>query len=249
VSAVKARHSEEFDQRFGSDLDEARSAYGASPNMAETFMERTGVSVEFDPWLKNLTTDRQVAVMSGLEHGIEFVGGPSSGLLAVRGRTLENGVYVQNMRRENGYTIDLSKSSMRQLKPNQIEQVMFHEVAHSAEYSLTSYREHEAEVDRLISFRSGRSTTLRESRLSGIIEEELCGAGYDVVYSGWYGSIYLGKTAMIDASKIPSYAAHNAEKGFQDSELAAESIRFVANNGAGKNAVADVVEVRLINGN
>ena len=77
------------------------------------------------------------------------------------------------------------------------------------------------------------------------MEAELRGAGYSSYYSSWDGKIILMDAGPI-ASEISPYAVRDASDGTQDSELSAESIRFVANRGYGENAVADIVARRLL---
>lgn len=53
-------------------------------------------------------------------------------------------------------------------------------------------------------------------------------------------------SSLDEAAAISDYAVSGAEPGMQDSELMAESIRFVALNGFGKNGIADTVARCLI---
>ena len=118
-----------------------------------------------------------------------------------------------------------------------VKQILFHEVAHAAEWRLTSGAERERESDRLIRWRE-RGGALRISRSSAKIEEALKTAGYSVAYDDRKGQIVLSGKA----------AEGRADPGTQDSELIAESIRFVAMNGRGKNRLADVIVEVLLNG-
>lgn len=128
-----------------------------------------------------------------------------------------------------------------------VKQILFHEVAHAAEWRITSGAEWERETDRLIRWRE-RGGALRISRSSAKIEESLKAAGYEAFYSDRLGRIELSGEALKEASRISGYAVKGADKGMQDSELIAESIRFVACHGYGANGVADAIVRTVLHG-
>lgn len=244
------RRSSVFTESFGSVLDAPKAAYLASKDPQRTLRERTGVPfVEIDDWVARLPDAKRASVLAAAEHAIAFVGAPARGLRLIRGDALGDGVYAQNERRESGkYLVRISRKEARLLSPEELEQVVFHEIAHSAENALTDDRTYEAERRALVRFQEGKSPSLRKSQLSGIIETELQAIGLDAWYEERKGMTVLTGDALAEASAISSYAVRDADKGAQDSELAAECIRFVANHGYGKNRVADAVTRRLVDG-
>lgn len=116
---------------------------------------------------------------------------------------------------------------------------LFHENAHAAEWRFTSGAEWDRETDRLIRWRE-RGGALRISMSSAKIEEALRSAGYNSAYDPHFGGIVL-RDARSEAEGISGAAVIDIPDGTQDSELVAESIRFVANHGFGKNVVADTI--------
>ena len=154
--------------------------------------------------------------MSGIEHGIGFVGGPARNLKFVTTSRLGRGVIAQAERRgDSDLVIRISPSGIGGRSMDDVEQILFHEVAHAAEWRFTSGAEWERETDRLIRWQE-RGGALRISRSSAKIEESLKAAGYEAFYSDRLGRIELSGEALKEASRISGYAVKGADKGMQD---------------------------------
>ncbi|OUN43766.1 phage minor capsid protein [Enorma massiliensis] len=250
TGALSARRAKAaaFEGSFGSATAAARTAYLSSRDLGRTMYDRIGIRPDIGSGVANLTPETRAAIMSGIEHGIGFVGGPARNLKFVTTSRLGRGVIAQAERRgDSDLVIRISPSGIGGRSMDDVEQIMFHEVAHAAEWRLTSGAEWEREADRLIRWRE-RGGALRISRSSAKIEEALKTVGYSVAYDDRKGQIVLSGKAAEEASAISWYAVGRADTGTQDSELIAESIRFVAMNGRGKNRLADVIVEVLLDG-
>ena len=244
-STRRALPSVDFDNHFDSKrANAARSAYAGANDIIATAKGRTGIEFEIDrEWFESLPREQQVAVMTGIDYGTGFVGEPSRSLLAVRRYDAEGDEYGRHQRRANGYIIELSNGLFENGNADEIEQVTFHEIAHSAENALTTWEEYEAERDALLAWRGTRGA-LGKRRLSGIILEELAQAGFDeFAYDAYGGRVLIYGDTLEMAMDISDYAVFGAQVGDQDSELAAECIRHVANRG--RNGIATGITRRL----
>lgn len=243
--ALKARMVDDFSDHFsGTYVTKARRSYASAKDVAASLRKRTGVDFDVDArWFDSLPKEQQRAIAVGIDYGMEIVGEPARRLLALRTYHSDADEYAMHQRREGGYLIDINLDKLASMTPDQLEQVMLHEVSHSAENGLTTWAEHERERDALLAWRSGKTKTLKKPTLSGIIERELAKAGYrgDTDWDESDGKMYLFGQAGEDAASISDYAVRHADEGTQDSELSAESIRYVANNGYGENGVADAI--------
>ncbi len=101
AAALGARRAKApvFEGSFGDATSEARSAYLASGDLVRTMLERTGARVEIGPGVSRLTAETRAAIMSGIEHGMGFVGGHARNLKFVTTGTLAKGVVAQAERR------------------------------------------------------------------------------------------------------------------------------------------------------
>lgn len=250
ASSLSARRAKDamFEGSFGEATSAARAAYLVSDDLAAAFLERTGMRVEVGRGVGRLARETRAAVMSGIEHGVSLVGGCARNLKFVTTGTLDKGVIAQAERRGDDLVIRISASRVRGRSMDDVEQILFHEVAHAAEWRFTTAQQWEREAARLTSWRNRGSGELKISRSSAIIEEALASSGFRVGYDPLNGLISLGEDAYNEASKISSYAVRDADRGDQDSELMAECIRFAALNGRGANRVADVVVGVLLDG-
>ena len=237
-----------FEGSFGEATSEARSVYMASNDLTRTMYDRIGIRPDIGHGILKLTQETRVAIMSGIEHGVSFVGGHARNFKFVTTGTLEKGVIAQAERRGDDLVIRISASRIRGRSMDDVEQILFHEVAHTAEWRFTTAEQWERETGRLTRWRKSGRGELKISRSSAIIEETLASSGFRVGYDPLNGSISLGEDAYNEASKISNYAVRDADRGDQDSELMAECIRFVALNGRGANRVADVVVGVLLDG-
>lgn len=240
--ALSARRAKAplFEGSFGDATAAARTAYLASGDLGRTMHDRIGIRPDIGFGVAKLAPETRAAVMSGIERGVGFVGGPARNLRFVTTSRLERGVIAQAERRvDSDLVIRISPSGIRGRSMDDVEQILFHEVAHAAEWRLTSGAEWGRETDRLICWRE-QGGALRISRSSARIEEALRSAGYNSAYDPHFGGIVL-RDARSEAEGISGAAVIDIPDGTQDSELVAESIRFVANHGFGKNVVADTI--------
>ena len=246
---ASARRAKEamFEGSFGEATSAARAAYLESDDLAATLLERTGLRAEVGRGIGRLAKETRAAIMSGIEHGASFVGGHARSFKFVTTGTLTRDVIAQAERRGDDLVIRISASGIKGRSMDDVEQILFHEVAHAAEWRFTTAEQWEREIDRLIRWRE-RGGSLRISRSGARIEEALRSAGYDVRYDSLNGRIELGTLAKSEASSILRYAVSGADDGMQDSELMAEAVRFVAVNGIGKNRLADTIVGVLIDG-
>lgn len=244
----RAARGKMFDHHNES-FEPARSAYRATDDPVAEFRRRTGSDVEFDRWFERLPREKQEAILTGLESGMRFVGEPASGMANVRGRKLGRRDYAQHQRREGDRTIvELNTSKVGRMTADELEQVMFHEVAHCAEYGMMSWDDHQAWQRALGRYEAGRTLRLDATALSTALEESLVAAGIPARYNPFFGKIVFSDNVAAEARSISEYAVEGADFGHQDGELAAESIRFVANHGFGQNQVADAVVRGILNG-
>lgn len=249
ASALSARKAKAtvFDGSFGDATTAARAAYMASSDLSRTMHGRIGIRPDIGPGVLKLTSETRAAIMSGIEHGIGFVKGHARNFKFVTTGRLDDDVVAQAERRGDDLVIRISASRIRGRSMNDVEQILFHEVAHTAEWRFTTGRQWERENDAARSAReNGRP--IKISRSGAIIEQALKGAGIELYYSESDAKIvFVGDSAAV-ASSISRYAVQGARRGDQDSELMAECIRYVAIHGFGSNAIADVVVRCLLDG-
>ncbi len=97
------------------------------------------------------------------------------------------------------------------------------------------------ETKQLARFQAGEIAKLSASTASKRLEKCLIDAGVSAVYIPFRGKINFSGNDKAQVEQLPQYAWTGADRGTQDSELIAESLRFVANDGFGKNRVADII--------
>lgn len=164
-------------------------------------------------------------------------------------KTLPKGEVARVEPRLNGdVVVHVSKSKVVKRSVDEVEQVAFHEIAHLAEDKFTAEKVLEKERDKLVSFRNGNLVNLPQTTASKRLQEALSNAGFEVWYNEKAGKILMRGAGEDILKELPENAWKNASKGGQDSELIAESIRFVALYGYGKNKVADIVARLFVSG-
>ena len=239
-------HAIKYDGNFGGATKKARAEY-ASSDLAPSreFARRTGVSIDEDGDFSAMSRSRHSAVYTGIEHACSSIGYDPSNIRLVSASQRLSGAYAEARKRENGITIHVDAAKLAGLSEDEIEQVLFHEVAHGVEYGMTTWRQFEREAERLRRFQSGEAAKLPASTASRELEKCLVDAGIDAHYSAFDGIIMLSGEDKEDAMSISDYAYAGADRGTQDSELIAESFRYVANNGFGENRIADAIVGRF----
>ena len=210
--------------------------------MVTLFNERNGASLETAGDTGGIGDERMAAILSGIEYAFQFTGLDPKRIKLVSVKTLPKGEVARVEPRLNGdVVVHVSKSEVVKRSIDEVEQVAFHEIAHLVEDRFASEKTLKKEQDNLVSFRSGGLKDLPQTTASKKLEKALNDAGFDTFYDKKYGKItFTGKGKKI-YEELPETARKNADLGGQDSELIAESIRFVALYGYGKNEVADIV--------
>lgn len=97
------------------------------------------------------------------------------------------------------------------------------------------------EAARLMKFQTGDAAKLTASTASKRLKKCLVKAGINAKYRPVDGKMFFIGNDRALVVELPEYAWREADRGTQDSELIAESLRFVANFGYGKNRVADAI--------
>lgn len=231
--------------RYEGDFDGAtksiREAYiGATGPLFKVFAGRTGAALEIQGDFSCLDARQHAAVYSGLEHACNVLGYNPENIKLVSAETLES-AYAQARRRSDGVTVHLDARKLARLSEDEIEQILFHEIGHGKEYEGLTDSQFAKEVARLMKFQTGAAAKLPASAASKRLEKCLVNAGVSVMYIPFYAKVeFIGDDKAI-VEQLPEYARTWADRGTQDSELIAEALRFVANNGHGKNRVADAI--------
>lgn len=235
-----AKSLDDWGGSFGSSLDSVRKEYRESEDVCALFNEKWGMSIEFGNEIGDLPSDKRAALMAGLDKGMEIVGDQARKIAFVEIRSFDDEETLGMTTRREGDVgiIRLSPKVFDDKTLDQIEQITFHEVAHTAEWRFTSYEEWSAEQDALLAWRGEEDGYLEMSTTSRMLAEVFDEQGISYEYRGEYGIILFTGDDLLVALEISDYAASNADAGMQDSELIAESIRYRAVYPHGKNKVA-----------
>lgn len=224
------------------DTKELMKAYsGKDVDVPSIFKERTQSSISFSQNDFPLNIQKQIAVAS--EHAFNFMGDSIKQPLTFKlNNKLEYGVLAQASRRDGAAVIEVSDSLFKKKVDERI-QVIFHEIAHTKEWNLSTMKEWDKEVNELIAYRANPIEGLAQSNLNQKLETAFLNAGILVYYDELDGKIQFDNGENIEhIEKISPYLKrYNSFKDESGSELLAESLRFVAVNGFGKNKIADIV--------
>lgn len=224
------------------DTKELMKAYsGKDVNVPGIFKERTQNSISFSQNDFPLNIQKQIAVAS--EHAFNFMGDSIKQSLYFKlNNKLDDGVLAQASRRDGAAVIEVSGSLFKKKIDERI-QVIFHEIAHTKEWNLSTMEEWDKEIDAILDFRSEEIDYLQKSKLNQRLEQAFLNAKVPVRYDGWLGSIQFNKNSDLKhLMRISPYMkSYNELEDDAGSELLAESLRFVAVNGFGKNKIADIV--------
>ena len=213
---------------------------GSGEDISRTFERRTQVKINFSNDFP-IAVQRQIA--AGAEHAFNFIGSNIKQPLYFRmNNNLKGGVLAQASRRNGAALIEVTDSFLKKPIDERI-QIAFHELAHTKEWTLTTWAEWQKEVDEIIAFRSGEIDLLPQSKLNQKLEQAFLNAEVLVYYSGLDGKIEFDSGKDIEClERISPYMKEYNKLGDESSsELLAESLRFVAVNGFGKNKIADIV--------
>ena len=217
------------------------SAYKASKeSVSDTFAKRIGVRLSFS---SDVPVSFQQQVAAGVESAIGFIGDSARQDYLFRiSNSLKPEVLAQASRRECGAVVEVSPALLKKTVNERI-QVVFHEVAHAKEWPLTSWEEWQEETDRTLAFKDKKIDLLTESRLNQRLEEAFLDNGVLVYYLESAGRMQFDSSEDIELLKSisPYMKTYNDMEDEFGSELLAESFRFVAVHGFGKNKIADIV--------
>lgn len=224
------------------DTKELMKAYsGKDVNVPGIFKERTQNSISFSQNDFPLNIQKQIAVAS--EHAFNFMGDSIKQPLYFKlNNKLEDGVLAQASRRDGAAVIEVSGSLFKKKVDERI-QVIFHEIAHTKEWNLSTMEEWDKEIDAILDFRSGETDHLQKSKLNQKLKQAFINSKVPVLYDDWLGRIQFSKNSDLKhlMSISPYLKRYNELEDDAGSELLAESLRFVAVNGFGKNKIADIV--------
>lgn len=224
------------------DTKELMKAYsGKDVDVPGIFKERTQVNIDFSQNDFPLNIQKQIAVAS--EHAFNFMGDSIKQPLTFKlNNKLEYGVLAQASRRDGAAVIEVSNSLFKKKVDERI-QVIFHEIAHTKEWNLSTMKEWDKEVNEVIAYRANPIEGLVQSNLNQKLETAFLNAGILVYYDELDGKIQFDNGENIEhIERISPYLKrYNSFKDESGSELLAESLRFVAVNGFGKNKIADIV--------
>lgn len=224
------------------DTKELMEAYsGKDVDVPGIFKERTQVNIDFSQNDFPLNIQKQIAVAS--EHAFNFMGDSIKQPLTFKlNNKLEYGTLAQASRRDGAAVIEVSDSLFKKKVDERI-QVIFHEIAHTKEWNLSTMKEWDKEVDELLAYKDDPLKGLVKSNLNQKLETAFLNAGILVYYDELDGKIQFDSGENIEhIEKISPYLKrYNSFKDESSSELLAESLRFVAVNGFGKNKIADIV--------
>lgn len=213
---------------------------GSGEDISRTFEKRTQVKINFSNDF-SIAVQRQIA--AGAEHAFDFIGQDIKKPLYFRmNNNLKDGVLAQASRRKGAALIEVTDSLLK--KPvNERIQVIFHEIAHTKEWTLTTWDEWQKEVDEILAFRNKEIRLLPQSKLNQKLEQAFLNAEVLVYYDEGYGKIQFDSSKDIELLEriSPYMKRYNRLDDESSSELLAESLRFVAVNGFGKNKIADIV--------
>ena len=224
------------------DTKELMKAYrGKDVDVPGIFKERTQSSISFSQNDFPLNIQKQIAVAS--EHAFNFMGDSIKQPLTFKlNNNLKYGVLAQASRRDGAAVIEVSGSLFKKKVDERI-QVIFHEIAHTKEWNLSTFNEWQKEIDELLAYKANPIEGLVQSKLNQKLETAFLNAGILVYYDELDGKIQFDNGENIEhIEKISPYLKeYNDFKDESSSELLAESLRFVAVNGFGKNKIADIV--------
>ncbi|MBQ9002415.1 MAG: hypothetical protein IJ087_11225, partial [Eggerthellaceae bacterium] len=150
-----AKSLDDWGGSFGKKLEPTREEYRKSSDVEKTFNERWGTRAVIDGSVKELPEEKRTAFMAGIDKGMQIVGDQARKIVHIEVRDLEDDETLGFTSRREGDrgVIFISPKVFREYSLDQIEQIAFHEVAHTAEWKLTNYEEWEAEQDRLREWR------------------------------------------------------------------------------------------------
>jgi hypothetical protein len=221
----------------------AVNAYSAKDaNLVDLFAKRVkDATIYFNEF--DIPKDIKVDIATGIECAVSFM--DKDYLLAnyvIRSEKLQDEIARVIRHKGNNITIDFDLEKLSQRDRDQRIQVIFHEVAHIAEWHYTTMDEWNKQSEREYAFITGQADELPRSKSVTALQKAFTKAGINVKYDEHKGLLVFGKKEMLVLNSISEYMEEYNYLGKDAiSELVAESIRYVTLHGEGKNEIADIV--------
>lgn len=160
----------------------------------------------------------------------------------IRSEKLQDEIARVIRHKGNNITIDFDLEKLSQRDRDQRIQVIFHEVAHVAEWRYTTMDEWNKQSEREYAFITGQADELPRSKSVTALQKAFTKAGIGVKYDKAQGMLVFQKKELSVLESISEYMEEYNDLGKDAiSELVAESIRYVTLHGEGKNEIADIV--------
>ena len=221
----------------------AVNAYSAKDaNLVDLFAKRVkDATIYFNEF--DIPKDIKVDIATGIECAVSFM--DKDYLLAnyvIRSEKLQDEIARVIRHKGNNITIDFDLEKLSQRDRDQRIQVIFHEVAHIAEWRYTTMDEWNKQSEREYAFITGQADKLPKSKSVAAIQKAFTKAGINVKYNEGDGILVFGQKELSVLNSISEYMEEYNYLGKDAiSELVAESIRYVTLHGEGKNEIADIV--------
>lgn len=221
----------------------AVNAYSSKDaNLVDLFAKRVkDATIYFNEF--DIPKDIKVDIATGIECAVSFM--DKDYLLAnyvIRSEKLQDEIARVIRHKGNNITIDFDLEKLSQRDRDQRIQVIFHEVAHIAEWRYTTMDEWNKQSEREYAFITGQADELPRSKSVTALQKAFTKAGINVKYDEHKGLLVFGKKEMLVLNSISEYMEEYNYLGKDAiSELVAESIRYVTLHGEGKNEIADIV--------
>ena len=221
----------------------AVNAYSAKDaNLVDLFAKRVkDATIYFNEF--DIPKDIKVDIATGIECAVGFM--DKDYLLAnyvIRSEKLQDEIARVIRHKGNNITIDFDLEKLSQRDRDQRIQVIFHEVAHVAEWRYTTMDEWNKQSKREYEFITGQADKLPKSKSVAAIQKAFLKAGINVKYNEDDGILAFEQKELSVLNAISEYMEEYNYLGKDAiSELVAESIRYVTLHGEGKNEIADIV--------
>lgn len=221
----------------------AVNAYSAKDaNLVDLFAKRVkDATIHFNEF--DIPKDIKVDIATGIECAVSFM--DKDYLLAnyvIRSEKLQDEIARVIRHKGNNITIDFDLEKLSQRDRDQRIQVIFHEVAHIAEWRYTTMDEWNKQSEREYAFITGQADELPRSKSVTALQKAFAKAGIGVKYDKAQGMLVFQKKELSVLESISEYMEEYNDLGKDAiSELVAESIRYVTLHGEGKNEIADIV--------
>ncbi|WP_455044591.1 phage minor capsid protein [Lancefieldella rimae] len=226
------------------DTDFVLSAYKrGEKDLPSLFRKRTeGATISFDGM--KITTKAKTEIAASIEHALTFMDRDYQRInYLIRVKELEYGVGAQIIRKNNlNALIEIAPKTLKTGSREQRIQKLFHEVAHTAEWRYTTMDEWIKQGETEKAFNLHEIDSLPKSKVTAALERAFRREGIKARYNSKKGLIVFDSRSLSEVKEISDYMEEYNYLGTEaTSELIAESIRYVAVYGEGKNRIADTV--------